>query len=85
MRIGNRDIGLSELRDLKNNMDRINDVTGFANGDLWTSEEDLCHYFSESVQRELFGEEAADQELLDTLAHRVIVKGWHMDESVLAS
>jgi hypothetical protein len=56
----------------------INDHTGFANGDLFCSEEEVFRYFTPDAQKEIFGRDAVlDAELLRSWAEIVVRNRWH--------
>jgi hypothetical protein len=62
--------------------DNINDITGFANGDRFTTPEQVRQYFTREAMIEAFGphcEESAipTQETLNSMAELVIVKQWN--------
>ena len=60
--------------------DKINNLTGFANGSKFSSEEEVRSYFTPERQEEMFGIDAVDEwELLDLLADEVITNRWHCD------
>ena len=56
----------------------VNDMTGFANGAEFDSEEDVRAYFAVAEQVAMFGEDAIDdQAVLDAMADAVIENRWH--------
>lgn len=58
--------------------DDINDVTGFANGDKFTSEEHVREYFTQDNLRNMFsGECRVSQSELEGMADAVIEHRWH--------
>lgn len=62
------------------NFDTINDETGFANGDQFTSEDHVRDYFTVENMREMFtGDCAQDQKTLDEYAECVIAEKLHCD------
>lgn len=62
-----------------NAFDTINGSTGFANGDTFTSEQQVRDYFTVAAQVEMFGRDAVqDQDTLDEWANQVIKNRWHM-------
>jgi hypothetical protein len=59
-------------------MTQINDATGFAEGDKFTSEQEVRQYFSVSVQVDIFGDDAErDIATLNDWAETVIENRWH--------
>jgi hypothetical protein len=58
--------------------DRINDATAFANGDQFRDAEQVRYYMSPEVQRDLWGDQAADPDQLADWADAIIDNGWHM-------
>ena len=57
----------------------INDHTGFANGDKFTSAEQVREYFTVENMRAMFpGDPFWDQETYDKWAELVITNRWHM-------
>lgn len=62
-----------------NDFDRINGATGYANGDLFDTAEQVRAYFTPEAQREMFGADAeTDADKLAEWAERVIANRWHM-------
>ena len=60
------------------NFDTINDETGFANGEQFTSEAQVRSYFTVENMREMFsGDCAQDTETLNEYAETVIENRWH--------
>lgn len=60
--------------------DEINDTTGFATGDKFTSEQQVLDYFTVDAQREMFGDDCVDDpDLLLAYATTVIDNHWHME------
>lgn len=59
--------------------DRINEVTGFANGEKFTSPQQLRMYFTTDSLRMIFGAryEPVSQSELDDMAETVLSHGWH--------
>lgn len=57
----------------------INDATGFANGDEFTSEQQVRDYFKVANMSEMFGLEQrmTDQGDLDAMPEAVITNRWH--------
>lgn len=66
------------------NFDYINDCTGFANGDLFSNEEEVREYFTIENLIDMFGDSIDiyeySQELLDDMVETVIENKWHMEE-----
>lgn len=62
-----------------NDFDRINGATGYANGDMFATAEEVRAYFTAEAQRDMFGADAVtDPDLLAEWAETVIANGWHM-------
>jgi hypothetical protein len=65
----------------------INDRTGFANGDKFTSDEQVREYFTQQNIRDMIGSTYDDegtmpsQDELDQMAETVIENRWHYAES----
>lgn len=60
------------------NFDTINNETGFANGEQFTSEEQVRDYFTVENMREMFsGNCNQDQETLSDYAETVIAEKMH--------
>lgn len=59
------------------NLDEINEQTGFANGDLFTDEQEVCAYFTEENILGIFGD-GPEQHILDEMCSLVIKNRWHM-------
>ena len=58
--------------------DQINNETGFANGDQFTSESQVRDYFTVENMREMFsGDCSQSQSELDEYADAVIENKWH--------
>jgi uncharacterized lipoprotein YajG len=56
----------------------INDTTGFANGDKFTSDEQVREYFTtENMRGMLDGENTNTQDELNDMAETVIANRWH--------
>lgn len=60
--------------------DEINEKTGFADGDLFTSAEDVRGYFTPRNLASIFGECALTTPQLQAMADEVILNKWHMSE-----
>jgi hypothetical protein len=61
---------------------QINDATGFANGDQFTSEAQVREYFTVENMRLMFsGECPQTQDDLDAMADAVVENRWHMVEA----
>lgn len=61
--------------------DHIHEATGFDNGDLFTSEEQVRQYFTVQNITDMFGECPYTQDELDEMAEAVIANRWHMAEA----
>ncbi len=60
------------------NFDEINDLTGFANGDKFDTEEEVFTYFNMVNLREMFPDiEELPAKLLKQMAEIVIKNKWH--------
>lgn len=56
----------------------INDATGFADGDTFSSPERVRAYFSRDNMERMFGDHAGmRQDDLDAMAATMLVAGWH--------
>ena len=55
----------------------INDITGFANGQEFRSEQEVREYFQVENVRTMFGNEDISQFDLDDMAEDVIRNHWH--------
>lgn len=63
--------------------DVINGTTGFANGDEFTSPDQVRDYFTPAAQTDMFGLDAVtDADTLSGWAELVIKNGWHMAGAV---
>ncbi len=60
--------------------DEINEKTGFADGDLFTSAEEVRRYFTTHNLYSIFGECSLTASQLEVMAAEVIRNGWHMRE-----
>ena len=64
--------------------DEINDLTGFANGDKFTSDEQVREYFTDDNMAEMMGDYDMEppwtQHMLDEMADAVIAHRWHYAE-----
>lgn len=59
--------------------DYIDSLTGFAQGELFTDEDEVREYFTPEAQIEMFGEDAiTDTVILNRCAELVIENRWHM-------
>ena len=59
--------------------DKINEETGFANGDLFNDENEVREYFTiESMKYQFGGSYEFKQTELDEMAELVIENKWHM-------
>src|SRR5690606_9403293 len=58
--------------------DRIHDATGFDNGDLFRSAEEVREYFTVANITEMFGSCPYTQDELNEMADEVIAHRWHM-------
>lgn len=56
----------------------IHDATGFDNGDLFRSEQEVRDYFTVANITEMFGECPYTQDELNEMADEVITHRWHM-------
>jgi hypothetical protein len=63
--------------------DRINDLTGFANGDRFESEGEVLEYFTPGAMVEMYGADAPDlnEAQLQDMADEVIRRRWHMRDA----
>ena len=61
----------------------IHYATGFDNGDLFTSEEQVREYFTVENIQAMFGECPYTQAELAEMAETVITHGWHMERRPL--
>lgn len=65
----------------------INDITGFANGEKFTSDEQVREYFTQQNIREMIGSTYDDegtmptQDALNEMAQLVVENRWHMAEA----
>lgn len=60
--------------------DEINDKTGFAEGEVFRTEQQIRDYFTEESMETMFGEgHGLTQPLLDEMADEVIEHEWHAD------
>lgn len=59
-------------------MDDIDDLTAFAQGDKFTSEEQVREYFTTENMHAMGIECTLTQDELDEMADRVLDEGWHM-------
>ena len=60
------------------NIDQINDATGFANGEEFSSLQELRTYFTPESQRQIFGDDAeTDTEVLDAWSETVASERFH--------
>lgn len=57
----------------------INDATGFANGEKFTTEEQVKAYFTTQNMDDMFGAPHPTQSSLDEMAALVIANWWHCD------
>ncbi len=61
--------------------DTINDITGFANGDYFASDDDVRDYFTIESMREMFGPHGeyngSTEKILSLMADKVIQNKWH--------
>lgn len=55
----------------------INDCTGFANGDEFTTEAQVREYFTVANMLDMFSECPQTQAELDEMADAVVANGWH--------
>lgn len=65
------------------NATEINEVTGFANGDKFTSENEVRDYFTTRNIDFMFGECRVEQSELDEMAEFVITNRLHFDEHII--
>ena len=59
----------------------INDATGFANGDRFTSDEQVRDYFTAESIKMMFGRCDMPDDVLREYANAVIANRWHYDDS----
>ncbi|GAC1371037.1 MAG: hypothetical protein NVS3B25_18930 [Hymenobacter sp.] len=68
---------------MQTNFDNINTFTGFAEGEMFTSEQQVRAYFIAENMQEMFGADPAyhmpDTRQLIAWADAVINNGWHCD------
>ena len=67
---------------MKYTFDQINDMTGFANGDMFGDEKEVRNYFSLTSMRLMsfpWVECPYTKEQLDEMADEVIANHWHME------
>lgn len=59
----------------------INDMTGFANGEIFETADDVRAYFTAEAQVQAFGhgEAITCAQRLSEMAETVIAHGWHMN------
>lgn len=60
----------------------VHEATGFDNGDLFESEQQVREYFTVANIGSMFGECPYTQAELDEMAEAVIRNGWHMKQRV---
>jgi len=64
----------------ENNFDKINQKTGFANGDLFENEQEVRNYFTTENMLVMFNECDFSQEELNSMRAIVIENKWHMKQ-----